>query len=66
LSFVRIMREQTRKQQAATDREKFEFDATRACLKQLPRLKAIAADSTLSEPDKIDRVRQLLFGELAE
>ena len=66
LGFVRILREQTRKQIAKTDREKFEFDASRACLKAAAAIKTVSADNTLDESGKIDKVRQLLFGELAE
>lgn len=45
-------------------RERFEFDAARACLKKLPALKAIAADRTLDERGKIEAVRRKLFGPL--
>ena len=44
------------------DREKFEFDASKACLAQLPKLKAISTNKTLSEADKVNQTRQLLFG----
>lgn len=47
-------------------RDRFEFDATKAALKQLPALRKIAADNLLSETDKLTKARQLLFGELPE
>jgi hypothetical protein len=49
-------------EQLSLDRQKFEFDAARACLAQLPDLKAISADSALSETDKVDQIRLKLFG----
>lgn len=51
-------------QQLSLDREKFQFDAAKACLKQLPQLRAIAAAPAINETDKIQAVRKLLFGTL--
>lgn len=46
----------------ALDREKFEFDAAKAALKAASELKAIAADKTLSQADKVNQARLKLFG----
>lgn len=48
------------------EREKFEFDAAKACLKALPALKAIASDKALDENAKLTAVREKLFGEVPE
>jgi hypothetical protein len=45
-------------------REKFEFDASKAALAHVPKLKAIASNKNLSEADKVNATRQLLFGVL--
>lgn len=45
-------------------REKFEFDAAKACLKQLPLLKAISADRSLNDDQRIEQIRLKLFGEV--
>lgn len=57
-------REHTRKQIVSLEREKFEFDAAKACLKKLPELKAISTNKELSDEQKIDAVRLKLFGEV--
>jgi hypothetical protein len=44
------------------DREKWEFDATEACLKQLPELKVISDTPGISYKEKIQQVRLRLFG----
>jgi|SRR5579859_3330813 len=44
--------------------EKFQFDAAEACLKTLPELKVISSDKGLSQAQKVDRIRQKLFGVL--
>lgn len=46
-------------------RDRFEFDAAKACLQALPSLKRIAGDKALDMTDKIDAVRATLFGEVA-
>jgi hypothetical protein len=51
-----------KKEQLRFDQEKFQFDAAKACLKQLPQLKVISTDKTLSETQKVDHIRQKLFG----
>lgn len=43
-------------------REKFEFDAAKAALKQLPALRKIASDNSLNDQDKLTQVRMALFG----
>jgi hypothetical protein len=48
------------------ERDKFQFDAAKACLKALPELRAIAADSALDENGKLNAVRARLFGDLPE
>ncbi len=48
------------------EREKFEFDAAKACLKQLPALKQIAGNKDLDENAKLTAVREKLFGEVPE
>lgn len=44
------------------DRQKFEFDAAKACLEKLPELKAIATDKGLDSQQRIEQVRMKLFG----
>lgn len=46
------------------DRDKFQFDAAKAALKIWPGIKQISSDKTLSETDKVQAVRQKLFGVL--
>lgn len=53
-------------EQLRLDREKFEFDAARACLSKLPELKVIGADDSLDEDAKIRAVRERIFGRLPE
>ena len=55
-----------RREALRLQREKFEFDAAKACLAKLPELKAIAASKRLDDRDKIDQIRLRLFGVLAE
>lgn len=43
-------------------REKFEFDAAKAALKELPALRKIASDNSLNDQDKLTQVRLRLFG----
>lgn len=47
-------------------REKFEFDAAAAALKELPALKKIAGDRSLDQQAKLRAVRERLFGEVPE
>lgn len=44
------------------DREKFQFDAVAACRKQLPALKAIESNKSLSEAEKTQMFMEKLFG----
>jgi hypothetical protein len=46
------------------EREKFEFDAAKSCLRALPDLKAISTSKTLSEPQKVEQIRLRLFGKI--
>jgi hypothetical protein len=55
-------REHTRKQIVALEREKFEFDASKAALKIWPSIRQISSDKAMSESDKVLAVRQKLFG----
>ncbi len=48
------------------EKDKFEFDAAKACLKALPALKAIATDKGLDENERLNAVREKLFGDLPE
>jgi len=43
-------------------RQKFTFDAAKACMEHFPAIKAVMINSTLSEPEKIKRIEQALFG----
>jgi hypothetical protein len=52
-------------ERAALDREKFQFDAAKACLARLPELKVISQDKGLSDAEKVDAVRLKLFGLVA-
>jgi hypothetical protein len=44
------------------EREKFQWDAARAALKCLPRLKALASDKSMDEPARLEAARKHLFG----
>jgi hypothetical protein len=46
----------------AITREKWEFDASEACLKQLPELKVISDEPQLSFKEKLRQIRLKLFG----
>lgn len=60
-------REAERKEQELElAKQKFQFDAAKACLKHLPELRSIAANPKLNQKAKINHVRQLLFGQLPE
>lgn len=64
--FVSLKKVQNKEQTLRLDREKFEFDAAKACLNALPALKAIASDKSLDENAKLTAVREKLFGEVPE
>lgn len=53
--------EERAQQEFKLAREKFEFDAAQAALKHAAELKTIST-SKLSEPEKVNRARQRLFG----
>lgn len=53
------------REKLAFDRQKFEFDAAQACLKQLPTLKAISTNRALNQNEKVEQIRLRLFGTLA-
>jgi hypothetical protein len=52
-------------EQIALERDKFQFDAAKACLAALPELKAISNDKAISDSEKLQRVRLKLFGAIA-
>ncbi|HVY70797.1 MAG TPA: hypothetical protein VHH73_12775 [Verrucomicrobiae bacterium] len=54
-----------REEQLKLQREKFEFSAAEACLKELPTLRTIADDNALDLDEKIERIRFQLFGKAA-
>jgi hypothetical protein len=47
-------------------RDRFEFDAAKACLAKLPALRAIAGNSSLDQKAKITQIRLALFGAAPE
>jgi len=49
-------------QQAKLAREKFEFDAATAALEHAGKLQRLSRDNKLTEPEKVNATRQLLFG----
>lgn len=53
-------------EQIALDRDKFQFDAAKMCMKQLPMLKAIVADKSLTDDQRIEQIRMKLFGVATE
>jgi len=61
---LKVRKEERQREEYKLKREKFEFDAAKACLVKLPELKAIARNQTLDENAKINAVRQKLFGVL--
>lgn len=50
------------KEQLALEREKFEFDASRAALEHANALQAIAVDRRLDDSAKIQKAREQMFG----
>lgn len=57
-------KEELRAQAIALQRDRFEFDAAKACLKKLPELRAIAQDNKLDQDAKLKQIRLKLFGTL--
>ena len=55
--------QELKESQLRLDRERFEFDAAKAALAQLPALRAIAGDRSLNDDSKLKAVRQALFGD---
>ena len=47
----------------ATTREKFEFDAATACLVHQVKIQGIVRDESLNDGERIQRIREELFGE---
>lgn len=42
--------------------QRFQWDAAEACLKELPFIKKVATDTTLSQTDRIEAIRKRLWG----
>lgn len=61
LEFAKV---EDKRSQLALSREKFEFDAAKAVLERAAELRAVAQDGGLGQDAKVDKIRQLLFGEL--
>ena len=59
-------RDAQRERQMAFAREKFEFDAVEAVLKQAEKVKTISTDRTLSSDEKREHLRRLLFPQAFE
>jgi hypothetical protein len=59
-------KEELRKELITLQRERFQFDAAKACLKKLPELKQIASDNKLDQDEKLTAFRKALFGDLPE
>lgn len=59
-------KEELRAEMITLQKQRFEFDAAKACLKKLPELKEIAADNALNQDEKIAAVRNVLWGEAPE
>jgi hypothetical protein len=51
-----------KRQELTLARDKFEFDAAKACLAKLPQLKTISTNKELSEDQKLEQARLALFG----
>ena len=56
--------EARKREEFSLAREKFEFDAAKAALAQASKLQTVFRSKTLSEAEKVDQTRQLLFGVL--
>ncbi len=54
--------EERMQQQLVLERDKFQFDATKAALSKLDALKRIKTDSKLTEEEKLEQARLELFG----
>lgn len=66
LAFAKELRQgmeaQTKRLQAETQRDRFEFDAAKAALAALPALRAINANKALDDRSRVDEARKALFG----
>jgi hypothetical protein len=54
-----------RQQQLALDKDKFEFNAAKAALREVEKLKEIARNQSLDDRAKVDEARRALFGAAA-
>lgn len=61
-AWTSVQREDRERLLARTTREKFEFDAAKACLRHLPFLKQISAHKGMTEEEKVQAVRKRLWG----
>jgi hypothetical protein len=59
-------KEDVRAEALTLARDRFQFDAAKACLAHLPALRSIAQDNKLDQNAKLDAIRQKLFGQLPE
>jgi hypothetical protein len=57
-----IQQTNLKREQLSLDKNKFEFDAAKACLAKLPQLKAISTNKELSDDQKLEQARLALFG----
>lgn len=51
-----------RREEMELNREKFQFNASEAALEHVAKIKSISADTSLSSRDRVERVREVLFG----
>jgi len=61
LTWKRVKDASTREKLVALNRDRFEFDAVAACRKQLPQLQAVESNRKLTETEKNDAIREILF-----
>ena len=54
--------QETRDEQLKLAREKFEFDAAKKAMELASEIKSVAADDSLDDDEKIQKVREALFG----
>ncbi len=64
--FIGLRKVRQKEDELMFERQRFEFDAAKAALKELPALKLIASDKALSDDDKLSAARKKLFGEVPE
>lgn len=60
---VKVSSEISKASAGKLDRNKFEFDAAKACLAKLPELKAVSERPKLSADEKAKAIQQILFNQ---